>query len=67
MHILSVPGTILTPFELGTTAGKTNAVASADVALMVRAVEAVDFIQWTSALRHFGLEGDCSGVRATLC
>jgi len=42
-------------------------VAGADVALMVRAVEAVDFIRWMPAQRHFGVDGDGSGVDATLC
>jgi hypothetical protein len=42
------------------------ALAGADVALMVRAVEAVDFIRWMPAQRHFGLKGGGPGVRATL-
>ena len=32
------------------------------MALMVMAVEAVDFIGWTSALRHFGADAGGSGV-----
>ena len=36
------------------------------MALMVRAVEAVHFIGWPSALRHFGADVGSSGAAATL-
>lgn len=37
------------------------------MALMVRAMEADDFIRWMSAQRYFGADAGGSGGAATLC
>ena len=43
------------------------AAAGAEVAMMCRAVDAVQFVRWMSAQWHIGLDAGGSGGAATLC